>query len=108
MCAVGRLTPGDNLPLKVQVVFQSQIPIQEHEFGVIVHPTMVLIHMEDTEVEGDIAQHVYEPKAIPHVTALRQQCELIQVARIVRLKLQLYIGSIKHAKKNINHFPSLK
>lgn len=72
----------------MQVVFQSQIPIQEHEFGVIVHPTMVLIHMEDTEVEGDIAQHVYEPKAIPHVTALRQQCELIQVARIVRLKLQ--------------------
>jgi hypothetical protein len=31
---------------------------------------MVFIHQEDTEVEGDTAQHVYEPKAISHVTAL--------------------------------------
>lgn len=87
MCAVavGRLTPWHNLPQQIV----SRTPIREPDFGVFVHPAMVLINLESIEVEGDIAQQVYAPKVVLHVAALRPQYELVQVARVVWLKLQL-------------------
>lgn len=93
MCVVGRLTPGDYLPLHVV----SWTPIREPDFGVFAHPATVLIHLEGIEVEGDIGQQVYAPKVVPHVTAFRPQYELVQVAWVVWLKLQL-VHSINQKK----------